>query len=390
MNEMKGLQLGICVLFLLFSLGAAVHGATLSVNDLNFADSGSSGTIDVMLDQAPTGLAGYQLEISLDPAGIAEFSSPVNFPAAFGMNSASTLPASTINIVAVDLMDQIKDGASDILLATLNVRSLAEGSSEIQIMITELTDDSGDPISATTQSAHVTVDSSTPTVEPTTEPTSEPTTEPTAKPTSEPTVEPTTKPTVEPTSEPTVEPTTEPTVEPTSEPTVEPTTEPTPVPEDLVAAFTALPMTGTPPLTVEFKDHSSGNPEKWRWDFGDGTLSTVQDPTHVYGGIGRYTVTLEVMRGNLSSVERRSEIIRVVGDYPAGPSGFAMVTSKPSGAEVKMGEIYLGTTPATLIVPAGSRTFSFHKEGYLNKNVNVMIRPNEIKLIPQVMLKEVS
>lgn len=362
MNEMKGLQLGICVLFLLFSLGAAVHGATLSVNDLNLADSDSSGTIDVMLDQAPTGLAGYQLEISLVPAGIAEFSPPVNFPPAFSMNTNSTFPSSTLNIVAVDLMDQIKAGANDILLATLNVRSLAEGSSEIQIMITELTDDSGDPISATTQSAHVTVDSSTPTVVPTTEPT----TEPTAKPTSEPTTE------------------------PTVEPTVDPTTEPTPVPEDLVAAFTALPMTGTPPLTVEFKDHSSGNPKKWRWDFGDGTLSTFKDPTHVYGGIGRYTVTLEVMRGNLSSVERRSEIIRVVGDYPTGPSGFAMVTSKPSGAEVKMGEIYLGTTPATLIVPAGSRTFSFHKEGYLNKTVNVMIRPNEIKLIPQVMLKEVS
>ena len=60
------------------------------------------------------------------------------------------------------------------------------------------------------------------------------------------------------------------------------------------------------------------------------------------------------------------------------------------GVPFTMAEIYLGTTPATLIVPAGSRTFSFHKEGYLNKNVNVMIRPNEIKLIPQVMLKEVS
>ncbi|WP_373838781.1 PKD domain-containing protein [Methanospirillum sp.] len=386
MNEMKGLQLGICVLFLLFSLGAAVHGATLSVNDLNLADSDSSGTIDVMLDQAPTGLAGYQLEISLVPAGIAEFSPPVNFPPAFSMNTNSTFPSSTLNIVAVDLMDQIKAGANDILLATLNVRSLAEGSSEIQIMITELTDDSGDPISATTQSAHVTVDSSTPTVVPTTEPTTEPTVEPTTKPTTEPSV----VPTVDPTTEPTAKPTSEPTTEPTVEPTVDPTTEPTPVPEDLVAAFTALPMTGTPPLTVEFKDHSSGNPKKWRWDFGDGTLSTFKDPTHVYGGIGRYTVTLEVMRGNLSSVERRSEIIRVVGDYPTGPSGFAMVTSKPSGAEVKMGEIYLGTTPATLIVPAGSRTFSFHKEGYLNKTVNVMIRPNEIKLIPQVMLKEVS
>ncbi|HPY59744.1 MAG TPA: PEGA domain-containing protein, partial [Methanospirillum sp.] len=71
-------------------------------------------------------------------------------------------------------------------------------------------------------------------------------------------------------------------------------------------------------------------------------------------------------------------------------SGYAMVTSKPSGAEVKMGDVYLGTTPATLIVPAGSHSLSFSKEGYLNKTVNVTIRPNELKLIPQVMLKAVS
>ncbi|NLL10476.1 MAG: hypothetical protein GX268_06245, partial [Methanomicrobiales archaeon] len=146
---MKGLQPCICVLFLLLSLGAGVHGATLSTTDLAITGSGSSGTIDVLLDQAGTGLAGYQLEISMNPAGIAEFTS-VNFPAAFGMNSASTLPASTVSIVAVDLMDQIKEGAEDILLATINVKGLAEGSSKVQIAITELTDDNGDPVTAAT------------------------------------------------------------------------------------------------------------------------------------------------------------------------------------------------------------------------------------------------
>nr|WP_281267990.1 PEGA domain-containing protein [Methanospirillum stamsii] len=67
-----------------------------------------------------------------------------------------------------------------------------------------------------------------------------------------------------------------------------------------------------------------------------------------------------------------------------------MVTSKPSGAEINMGELYLGMTPATLIVPAGSRSLTFEKEGYLNKTVSVTIRPGEIKLIPKVMLKEAS
>jgi len=378
---MNRLQLSICILVLLLPFAGVAAGTTLSITDLTLASAGSSGTVDVFLDQASNGLAGYQLEISANPAGTAEFSS-VNFPAAFSMNSASTLPASSVSIVAVDLTDQIKSGAQAIKLATLNVKGLADGSSELQVAITELTDDNGNAVPATIQPGQVTVGSPSPTQTPTGIPTPAPTTPvPTPTESGEPTPVPTTP-------VPTL--TQEPTGEPTPVPTEEPTQTPTQNTEPLVAAFTALPMTGKPPLTVNFTDHSTGSPKKWRWDFGDGTLSTVQNPSHVYGGIGRYTVTLEVISDNFSSVERKPEIIRVVGDYPTGPSGFAMVTSQPSGAEVTMGDVYLGTTPATLIIPAGSRSLTFQKEGYQKKTVNVIIRPNEMKLIPKVMLKPLS
>jgi len=375
---MTRLTLIIPVFCLLLFLGPAVNGATLSGTDLSLASSGSSGTMDIRLDQASTGLAGYQLEITINPAGIAQVSS-VNFPAAFGMNSASTIPASTVSIVAVDLMDQVPVGATNIILASLGFTGLADGTADVEITVTELTDDSGDPISATVSGPHIVVGSATPTTNPTVAPTVAPTPGPTEVPTTAPT---------------TAVPTEIPAVEPTVIPTTEPTLTPTPEPESLVAAFTAMPMTGTPPLSVNFTDHSTGSPKKWRWDFGDGTLSTLRNPTHVYGGIGRYTATLEVISDNYSSVERKPEIIRPVGDYPTGPSGFVMVTSQPSGAGVYMirnvGELYLGTTPATLIVPAGSRSLSFQKEGYQNKTVSVTIRPDEMKLIPKVMLKAAS
>lgn len=359
----------ITVLFLILFIGSAVNGATISGTDLNLVSSGVSGTMDIMLDQAPSGIAGYQLEISINPGSNAEIIS-VNFPASFSMNSASKLPSSSVNIVAVDLVDQIKSGASNIILATLGIKGLIDGEADVQVQITELTDDSGNPISVTVDNPHIKVGSTSPTVSPTISPTVEPTKEPEAVPT-------------------TVIPTEIPTTQPTQTPTVEPTPEPK-VTEPLVAAFTAMPMTGTPPLTVNFTDHSTGSPKKWRWDFGDGTMSTIQNPSHVYGGIGRYTVTLEVISDNYSSVERKPEIIRIVGDYPTGPAGFAMVTSQPTGAEVYMGDVYLGTTPATLIVPAGSRSLTYQKEGYQKKTVTVTIRPNEMKLIPKVMLKATS
>lgn len=62
------------------------------------------------------------------------------------------------------------------------------------------------------------------------------------------------------------------------------------------AAFEASPRTGFEPLLVEFHDSStsaSGIVE-WLWDFGDGSTSTLQNPSHFYEEEGSYTVVLTV------------------------------------------------------------------------------------------------
>ena len=45
---------------------------------------------------------------------------------------------------------------------------------------------------------------------------------------------------------------------------------------------------------VAFKDHSIGNVTAWKWDFGDGSTSTEQNPQHAYTRAGDFVVTLEV------------------------------------------------------------------------------------------------
>jgi len=45
-------------------------------------------------------------------------------------------------------------------------------------------------------------------------------------------------------------------------------------------------------LKVQFTDTSKGTPTSWSWDFGDGTTSTDQNPTHTYSTAGNYTVSL--------------------------------------------------------------------------------------------------
>jgi hypothetical protein len=48
------------------------------------------------------------------------------------------------------------------------------------------------------------------------------------------------------------------------------------------------------PFTATFTDTSDANPTKWLWEFGDGTTSTDQDPTHTFKTAGLYNVTLTV------------------------------------------------------------------------------------------------
>ena len=61
----------------------------------------------------------------------------------------------------------------------------------------------------------------------------------------------------------------------------------------LVSDFTTINSnTGCGSLVVEFEDLSTGNPDTWFWDFGNGNTSSVQNPITFYSSPGTYTVKL--------------------------------------------------------------------------------------------------
>ncbi|PWR70621.1 hypothetical protein DK846_14620 [Methanospirillum lacunae] len=64
--------------------------------------------------------------------------------------------------------------------------------------------------------------------------------------------------------------------------------DPTPISAD----FIGHPTDGYAPLDVQFSDCTIGNPDLWKWDFGDGSTSKIQNPNHTYQRPGKYTVTL--------------------------------------------------------------------------------------------------
>ena len=78
-----------------------------------------------------------------------------------------------------------------------------------------------------------------------------------------------------------------------------------------VAAFSAKPTSGKVPLTVAFTDKSEGIPTKWKWSFGDGTISREQNPKHRYLQEGNYKITLTVTNVAGSSTVTKTNYIKV-------------------------------------------------------------------------------
>lgn len=59
-----------------------------------------------------------------------------------------------------------------------------------------------------------------------------------------------------------------------------------------VAAFIASNTSGSATLLVDFIDQSTNTPTYWSWNFGDGGLSNLKNPSHSYIDPGIYTVSL--------------------------------------------------------------------------------------------------
>ncbi len=131
-----------------------------------------------------------------------------------------------------------------------------------------------------------------------------------------------------------------PTVTPTTTSFPSPTM--TPTPAEPVAVFDLSPSQGRPPLNVSFTDRSTGVPSSWLWNFGDGSVSIEQHPTHTYRTEGSMTVTLTVTNQYGSNM---STGYVIVGSEPFA-AFFATPRTVPVGKTVSFIDRSLGTPTA--------------------------------------------
>jgi len=95
--------------------------------------------------------------------------------------------------------------------------------------------------------------------------------------------------------------------------------------DDITVAFDADLDSGTIPLLVSFEDQSEGDIDHWKWFFGDGDSSLIQNPGHSYTTEGMYTVTLIV--GNATSEDTlikidyiNAQLVLPTANFSASPT----------------------------------------------------------------------
>ena len=121
---------------------------------------------------------------------------------------------------------------------------------------------------------------------------------------------------------------------------------------DDIAALSPQPtgVTGYPPLALSLTDTSTNSPTSWAWDFGDGSTSTAQNPSHTYSVPGVYTVILTATNSYGSDTEAKTAFVTVNGNPPV-----AAFTGSPTSGTVPLSVSF--TDQSTNIPTSWSWTF---------------------------------
>lgn len=84
-----------------------------------------------------------------------------------------------------------------------------------------------------------------------------------------------------------------------------------------------------PGSTLDFVN-TSNSALSYKWDFGDGGTSTLENPSHTYNSLGMYTVRLIATNPNGSDTLTKVDYIKITNDAPVS-SSCAAVTLSPRG-----------------------------------------------------------
>ena len=144
-----------------------------------------------------------------------------------------------------------------------------------------------------------------------------------------------------------------------------------------VASFSAQQSAGQAPLTVKFRDRSTGTITSWRWDFGD-SGSTRQNPSHTYQSEGIYTVRLTITGPKGTSTAYEKIIVESVAMPPKLLVRNVQIT--PDYPQPRQA-IMITADVANVGGTWGSGTISLMINGQFEQSIRVGVSPGTAKPI---------
>lgn len=103
---------------------------------------GNITSYEIVLDNAPEGLAGYNFLVDLTDQDLATIVA-VSHPGWATLYSNTTVPAGSVEISGVDLACNIQNRSANVVLATIQVRGLMPGSTEVKVAWAAVDTDGG-------------------------------------------------------------------------------------------------------------------------------------------------------------------------------------------------------------------------------------------------------
>lgn len=137
-----------------------ISSPTINVSNAS-TDVGNSTSVGVTMSEAPDGLAGYNVVLSVKNDSVATITD-AEIDEKFALSEVNVSDNGTtmmVNLRAVDIKENIQEGATNISLADVEIEGQTAGETDLEVQeIRQIDDDTGAAIDVDTNSGQITVE----------------------------------------------------------------------------------------------------------------------------------------------------------------------------------------------------------------------------------------
>lgn len=154
-NNFRAFLVVIAVCACLAGIVSAAPAITFEPATLTLQE-GTSAQVTLWLNEAPEGLAGYDMVVSLGNPGTSEIAS-VTYPSWGKLAKDPPVPNQSVVLSAVDVERQVQNGSARVELATITVHGISPGTTTVGIARANFDADGGNALIPAADTLTVTV-----------------------------------------------------------------------------------------------------------------------------------------------------------------------------------------------------------------------------------------